>query len=213
MVSRSFPRRTGSSNRTIRSRSLSRCSSPRAAEPNSTTPCSRFPKAVSSLDRISRPILSGSIRTPPSVIVGQWQTERRTCAIVGHHGENRRGGDRAALPRLEGGREAGGRPGHGANGHRGCRVLVARRTPHAGTRIRGPRMAAFFETYEIHQGFERQEIVVSGDLAFVRGMEINQVVPRDGSLPMEIRQRAFSILFRGPDGVWRFARGMTNRPP
>jgi len=85
--------------------------------------------------------------------------------------------------------------------------------PMQGRESVAPRMAAFFETHEIDQGFERQEIVVSGDLAFVRGMEINQVVPRDGSPPMEIRQRAFSILFRGPDGIWRFARGMTNRPP
>jgi len=75
------------------------------------------------------------------------------------------------------------------------------------------RMAAFFESHEIDQSFERQEIVISGDLAFVRGMEINRVTPRDGAPAMEIRQRAFSILFRGPDGVWKFARGMTNRPP
>lgn len=76
------------------------------------------------------------------------------------------------------------------------------------------RMTAFFESYEIDQGFERQEIVVSGDLAFVRGMEINRVTAREGGAPpLEIRQRAFSILFRGPDGVWRFARGMTNKPP
>lgn len=77
-----------------------------------------------------------------------------------------------------------------------------------------PRMAAFFESYEMDQGFERQELILSGDLAFVRGMEINRVKPREGGAPpMEIRQRAFSILFRGTDGVWRFARGMTNRPP
>jgi uncharacterized protein (TIGR02246 family) len=76
-----------------------------------------------------------------------------------------------------------------------------------------PRMAAFFESYEMDQGFERQELILAGDLAFVRGMEINRVKPRDGTPAMEIRQRAFSILFRGPDGVWRFARGMTNRPP
>jgi uncharacterized protein (TIGR02246 family) len=74
------------------------------------------------------------------------------------------------------------------------------------------RMAAFFQGYELHQVFERTEIAVSGDLAFVRGMEVNRIVPRDGE-PMEVRQRAFSVLFRGPDGVWRFARGMTNRPP
>jgi uncharacterized protein (TIGR02246 family) len=74
------------------------------------------------------------------------------------------------------------------------------------------RMATFFQGHDLHQVFERTEIVVSGDLAFVRGTEINRVVPRDGE-PMEVRQRAFSVLFRGPDGVWRFARGMTNRPP
>lgn len=76
-----------------------------------------------------------------------------------------------------------------------------------------PRMASFFESYEIDQGFERQEIVISGDLAFIRGMEINRITPRDGAPPMEIRQRAFSVLFREADGNWRFARGMTNKGP
>ncbi len=76
-----------------------------------------------------------------------------------------------------------------------------------------PRMTVFFESYEIDQDFERQELVVSGDLAFVRGMEINRVTPRDGSPALEIRQRAFSILFRDSGGAWLFARGMTNRPP
>ena len=75
------------------------------------------------------------------------------------------------------------------------------------------RMNTFFGSYEIDQDFERQEIVLSGDLAFVRGMEVNRVTPRDGAPAMEVRQRAFSILFREPDGVWKFARGMTNRPP
>jgi uncharacterized protein (TIGR02246 family) len=81
--------------------------------------------------------------------------------------------------------------------------------------LKGPdetiaRMATFFQGYGLHQVFERKEIVVSGDLAFVRGMEVNRVIPRDGA-PLEVRQRAFSILFRGPDGAWRFARGMTNQ--
>ena len=75
------------------------------------------------------------------------------------------------------------------------------------------RMSAFFETYAIDQAFERQELVISGDLAFTRGMEINRITPRDGSPGLEIRQRAFSVLLRGPDGAWLFARGMTNRPP
>lgn len=75
------------------------------------------------------------------------------------------------------------------------------------------RMAAFFESYRLDQELQREEIVVAGDLAFVRGMESNRVIPRDGCPPLEVRQRAFSILFRGPDGTWRFARGMTNKPP
>lgn len=75
------------------------------------------------------------------------------------------------------------------------------------------RMTGFFESYEIDQGFEREEIVISGDLAFVRGLEVNRVTPRDGTPALEIRQRAFSILFREPDGTWKFARGMTNKPP
>lgn len=84
--------------------------------------------------------------------------------------------------------------------------------PLQGREAVAPRMAAFFQSYEIDQDFERQELVVAGGLAFVRGMEINRVKPRDGTPQMEIRQRAFSILFRGEDGVWRFARGMTNKP-
>lgn len=74
------------------------------------------------------------------------------------------------------------------------------------------RMTAFFESYQIDQGFERQEMILSGDLAFIRGMEVNRVTPRDGAPALEIRQRAFSVLFREADG-WKFARGMTNKGP
>ncbi|HBL29208.1 MAG TPA: hypothetical protein DD490_20450 [Acidobacteria bacterium] len=77
------------------------------------------------------------------------------------------------------------------------------------------RMTEFYETYDIDQSFEREEIVISGDLAFVRGIEVNRVTVRDDAdaPPLEIRQRAFSVLFRGADGAWRFARGMTHKPP
>jgi uncharacterized protein (TIGR02246 family) len=77
-------------------------------------------------------------------------------------------------------------------------------------------MAAFFERFELAQDFEREELLLDGDLALVRGVEINRMTPRDGFPPLsviEIRQRAFSILLREADGAWRFARGMTNRPP
>lgn len=74
-------------------------------------------------------------------------------------------------------------------------------------------MSAFFERFELAQDFEREELLLDGGLAVVRGVEVNRVTPRDGSPPLEIRQRAFSILLRGADGAWRFARGMTNRLP
>jgi len=67
--------------------------------------------------------------------------------------------------------------------------------------------------YNLEQGFRFVELLVSGDLAFMRGVEHNRITPKSGGLPMERVQRAFSILRRDPDGEWRFARGMTNLPP
>jgi uncharacterized protein (TIGR02246 family) len=67
--------------------------------------------------------------------------------------------------------------------------------------------------YEVEQELDLQELVVSGDLAFMRGMEHNTMRAKDGSQTLERRQRAFSIMRRGADGKWRFSRGMTNLPP
>lgn len=74
-------------------------------------------------------------------------------------------------------------------------------------------MTSFFARFALAQDFEREELLLDGDLAVVRGVEVNRVTPRDGSPALEIRQRSFSVLFREADGAWRFARGMTNRPP
>ena len=77
-------------------------------------------------------------------------------------------------------------------------------------------LAAFFERFELDQGFEREELLLDGGLAVVRGVEVNRVTPRHGlpsRAPLEIRQRAFSVLRREADGAWRFARGMTNQSP
>lgn len=71
----------------------------------------------------------------------------------------------------------------------------------------------FFTGYEFLQDFDCHELVVRGDLAFMRGLERNRLVPRDGGDTMEVEQRAFSVMRRGVDGRWRFARGMTNEPP
>jgi uncharacterized protein (TIGR02246 family) len=67
--------------------------------------------------------------------------------------------------------------------------------------------------YALEQDFDCHELVVAGEWALVRGLERNQLTSRAGGEPLRRRQRAFSVLRRGDDGVWRFARGMTNLPP
>jgi uncharacterized protein (TIGR02246 family) len=70
-----------------------------------------------------------------------------------------------------------------------------------------------FAQYEVDQEFTFQELIVSGDWAFVRGMEVNRATPRAGGGEIVRRQRAFMVLRRDEDGQWRFARGMTHLPP
>lgn len=72
---------------------------------------------------------------------------------------------------------------------------------------------AFFERFDLEQGFESVELLVRGDLAVLRGVEHNHLVPADGGPPVEQTQRAVSVLARGADGRWLFARGITNLPP
>lgn len=69
------------------------------------------------------------------------------------------------------------------------------------------------KTYQLHQKYDCKELIISGTWAFMRGMEVNQLTPRDGGETIVRRQRAFSVLQRDAKGLWRFARGMTNLPP
>jgi ketosteroid isomerase-like protein len=81
---------------------------------------------------------------------------------------------------------------------------------------REPLRAAFagvFERFHFTQQFYCTELVIRDDLAFMRGTERNTLRPLDGSAPVAQEQRAFSLMRRGPDGTWRFWRGMTNIPP
>ena len=71
----------------------------------------------------------------------------------------------------------------------------------------------FFAKYDWEQDFEIQEQIFAGPWAFVRGMEVNRLKPRAGGEMILHSQRAFSILRREADGVWRYARGMTNALP
>ena len=71
----------------------------------------------------------------------------------------------------------------------------------------------FLKKFEFHQKFDCKELIVAGNWAFMRGMEVNQLTPRDGGETVVRRQRAFSVLRREANGKWLFARGMTNLPP
>ncbi|HEX4959648.1 MAG TPA: SgcJ/EcaC family oxidoreductase [Thermoanaerobaculia bacterium] len=92
-------------------------------------------------------------------------------------------------------------------------VLWAPGAPPMGRDELRPRMAAALATYELVPAFEREERIVSGDLAFERGWDVQQVRPRAGGEEKSQRQRVFLVLRRGEDGLWRFARGMSQPGP
>ena len=71
-------------------------------------------------------------------------------------------------------------------------------------------MRGAIERFDIVQSFEPIETVVAGDWAFERGIERMTLTPRDGGETRSLEQRTFLVERRGPDGKWRFARGMTN---
>ena len=79
-------------------------------------------------------------------------------------------------------------------------------------RLRGMLEAAF-AAYDVDPVFEREEQIVRGDIAFERGWDVQTVRPRIGGDVQTRRQRVFLLLQRGPHGVWRFARGMSQPGP
>ena len=68
-----------------------------------------------------------------------------------------------------------------------------------------------FKDWQINQEVVIAERLVRGDLAYLRGEEINHLTNRNDHQTVVIRQRMVSILRREADGRWRFARGMTNQ--
>jgi uncharacterized protein (TIGR02246 family) len=90
--------------------------------------------------------------------------------------------------------------------------------PHGAPPIKGraalaEAFAPFFAAYQLLQTFDCSELIIRGDLALLRGLERNRLIPRAGGDTTIVIQRAFSVVRRSADGRWRFARGMTNQPP
>ena len=70
--------------------------------------------------------------------------------------------------------------------------------------------------FEMEQSFAIEEIQVLGDWAFCWGVDSSVMRPRGGGDAVRARGMGLSLLRRGPDGRWRFARGinnMTREPP
>ncbi len=76
-----------------------------------------------------------------------------------------------------------------------------------------PQLAAAMAAYDVEPTFEREEQFVSGDLAVDCGWDVQTVRPRSGGPAETRRQRVFLVLRRAPDGVWRFARGISQPGP
>lgn len=71
-----------------------------------------------------------------------------------------------------------------------------------------PGLVAAFASFDIVMTFEREERIVSGDLAFEQGWDVQTVRPRAGGDAREQRQHVALLLRRDTDGSWRFSRGM-----
>ena len=74
-------------------------------------------------------------------------------------------------------------------------------------------MRGALQRFSIEQSFEPVETVVAGDWAFERGIERMIVTPIGGGPSQTMAQRALLILRRDHEGLWQFARGMTNGLP
>lgn len=92
-------------------------------------------------------------------------------------------------------------------------VLWSPEMPPLGRDALRPRLAAAFDAYDLDLTFECEERLVSDDLAFERGWDVQTIRPRAGGPVRTQRQRVFLVLRREPDGAWRFARGMSQPGP
>ena len=89
--------------------------------------------------------------------------------------------------------------------------------PDAAPETRGlePIRAAYerMKGYRLSARFDIEEVLVSGDLALVRGFEYFRLEPLAGGDAIGIDgRRAFAVWQRGAGGAWKNTRGMTNWP-
>jgi uncharacterized protein (TIGR02246 family) len=69
---------------------------------------------------------------------------------------------------------------------------------------------SMFGRGELDQQFEIRELRIEGNIAFVWGVDSARITPLGGGDVVTTRGMGMSILERGSDGAWRFARGINN---
>jgi uncharacterized protein (TIGR02246 family) len=91
-----------------------------------------------------------------------------------------------------------------------CVFLAPDLPPMQGRACMAPLLAGFSQLC-LESVFEVQEIVVSGDWAFLWAKDEITATPASGGDPRIARGWALSILQRGTDQIWRFARGSNTK--
>ena len=71
----------------------------------------------------------------------------------------------------------------------------------------------FLAEYNMQQDYQCKELIITDGWAFIRGLEVNTLTQKSTGEVRISKQRAFSVLQKDGQGQWRFARGMTHRPP
>ena len=71
----------------------------------------------------------------------------------------------------------------------------------------------YVNAYRWHQDYHCNELIISGNWAMIRGLEDNQFQHLTSGKLTRSHQRTISVIKRDQKGNWRFARGMSHRPP
>lgn len=91
-----------------------------------------------------------------------------------------------------------------------CVFLAPGLPPMQGRASVAPLLAGFSQ-FRLDPVFEVQEIVVLGDWAFLWAKDEITAAPAAGGDSRIAKGWALSILQKGPDHVWRFARGVNTK--
>jgi uncharacterized protein (TIGR02246 family) len=82
--------------------------------------------------------------------------------------------------------------------------------PIVGRAAVGSMYRAVFAQFDVRQNPAYHELQLLGDWAFAWGTDALTFTPVAGGAPVHLEGNALSIMRRGDDGAWRFARGINN---